>query len=202
MKIHGVRIYPQSVKVVPGKGSPIFVHGRVSEKCSDFFYIFRAFAPVLQGHVVANDFGVSYGENGREDPIPEFKKHFGSGFVDADLDCQIMLLRGDDFLKWGAESYFCEGAFLPVFSRKPDFSLLNSLYWGRKFKLSSTNWPTEMRAVLHMWDDIYWQLFSVEESDINLLVRSHAGDPRLKMFFVDFDREYPDPSNCELQAVP
>jgi hypothetical protein len=55
-----------------------------------------------------------------------------------------------------------------------------------------------MRAVLHMWDDIYWQLFSVNRSDIDLLVRAHIGDPKLEMYFVDFDREYPDPSNQKL----
>jgi hypothetical protein len=201
MKIHGLRICPQSVNVLPGHGAPIFVHGSVSEECSDFFYIFRPLAPILRGHVVANDFTVSHGASGREDPIPRFRKQFGSSFVAADLDSQIILLKGDDFLKWGAESHFCEGAFLSVFPKNPGFAFLNSLCRNRDFKLNSTNWPSEMRAVLHIWDDMYWQLFSVEGSDIDLLVRAHAGDPRLKMYFVDFDREFPDPSDGELQPA-
>jgi hypothetical protein len=58
-----------------------------------------------------------------------------------------------------------------------------------------------MRAVLHMWDDIYWQLFSTVRSDIDFLIQVHADDPRLDLYYVDFDKEYPDPSNEELQPV-
>jgi len=29
-----------------------------------------------------------------------------------------------------------------------------------------------MRAVLQMWDDIYWQLFTTEYSDIEILIRA------------------------------
>ncbi|MBD2101617.1 hypothetical protein [Leptolyngbya sp. FACHB-261] len=40
MKIHGLRVYPQSVEVIQGDSAPIFVHGSVSEDCSDFFYTY------------------------------------------------------------------------------------------------------------------------------------------------------------------
>ena len=36
MKIHGLRIYPQSVDVVQGVDAPIFVHGSVSDECSEY----------------------------------------------------------------------------------------------------------------------------------------------------------------------
>jgi hypothetical protein len=52
-----------------------------------------------------------------------------------------------------------------------------------------------------MYDDIYWQLFSTERSDLDALLRAHAGDPKLKMYFVDFDREYPKPSDQDLQLA-
>ncbi len=202
MKIHGLRIYPQSVEVVKGDGAPIFVHGSVADDCSDFFYTFRALAPVWRGHFFAKDFGVSYGENGRlEDPVPSLKEAFSSAFVAADLDSQLMLLKGDDFPRWGASMYFCEGAFLPIFPERPGFSLLKQLYWSRDFRLTSDTWPKEMRAVLHMWDDMYWQLFTIDPADLALLIRVHSGDPKLKMYFVDLDREYPDPSNGELQPA-
>jgi hypothetical protein len=48
---------------------------------------------------------------------------------------------------------------------------------------------------------IYWQLFTTEHTDLNALIRAHTGDPKLKMYSVDFDREYPDPSNQELQIA-
>ena len=201
MNIYGLRIYPQSVEVIRGQGSPIYVHSSVDEQYSDFFYIFRSFTPVLSGHLVANDFPVTYGENGMEDPIPGLKERYGSAFVCADIDSQIVLLQGDDFLNWGRAAHFCEGAFLPVFRKPPGFSLLKRLFWGRDFRLNSAAWPASMRALLHMWDDMYWQLFTRERSDMDLLIQAHARDPRLKMYFVDLDREFPDPSNETLRPA-
>ncbi len=202
MKIHGLRIYPQSVKIIQGVGAPIFVHGRVSNHCSDFFYIFRPLASLWRGHLFANEFGVSLNENGTlDDPIPQLRERFGSSLFATDLDSQLMLLRGDDFAAWGASLYSSEGAFLPIFKETPTFTLLKRLYWSRDFRLTSDTWPSQMRAVLHMWDDVYWQLFTTNREDLDVLIRVHTGDPKLKMYSVDFDREYPDPSNNELQVA-
>ena len=197
MKIHGVRIYPKSVKVVHDVDTLIYVHGSVRNDCSDFFYIFRPLAPLWLGYLFANDFSASPGE----DPLPKLRKDFGPSLVAADVDSQLMLLRGEDFAGWGASVHFNEGAFLPVFQESPGFDLIKRLYWDHDFSLTSKTWPGQMRAVLHMWDDIYWQLFSTERSDIELLIRAHAGDSKLEMFFVDFDREFPDPSNQKLQRA-
>ena|SRR5215469_3240411 len=196
MKIHGIRIYPQSVEVVRGFGAPIFVHGSVSDDCSDFFYTFRPLASLWRGHLFAKDF-TRYGE----DPMPGLREQFGSSLLAADVKSQLMLLRGDDFAKWGASLDFCEGALLPIFPEPPAFELLNRLFWGRDFRLTSDTWPAGMRAVLHMWDDIYWQYFTTDRPDLDILMQAHAGDPKLEMFFVDLDREYPDPSNQELQPA-
>ncbi len=200
MNIHGLRIYPQSVTAIQGNGAPIFVHGKVAENCSDFFYAFRPLASVWRGHFFATDFCVSFGENGLEDPIPGLRKQFGSAFVGANLKSQLMLLKGDDFPRWGTTMHFCEGAFLPIFPKRPAFSFLNRI-WSREFCLTSKTWPKELRAVLHMWDDIYWQLFTTDPADIDILIRAHTGDPKLKMYFVDLDREFPGPSNEELQVA-
>jgi hypothetical protein len=197
LKIHGIRIYPQSVEIVPGEGAPIYVHGSVSEDCSDFFYTFRPLASSWCGHLFAKDSALRVSS----DNLPRLRKIFGSSLVAADIKTQLLVLKGDDFEQWGSSMDFCEGAFLPVFREQPSFDLLNDLFWSRDFKLTSETWPAGMRAVLHLWDDIYWQLFTTGRSDIETLLQAHAGDPKLKMYFVDLDREYPDPSNQELQPA-
>ena len=194
MEIHGVRIYPKSVRVVRGNGAPIFVHGRVDESVSDFFYIFRPIAYLWYGHLFLNAFGVTLGE----DPLPGLREEYGTALADFDVESQLLLLRGDDFRTWGARHYTVEGAFLPILRYPVPFERLKRLYWDPAFHLTTQTWPEEVRAVLHMWDDVYWQLFSTERSDVDLLVRAHADDPRLSMYYVDFDREYPDPSNQPL----
>jgi hypothetical protein len=199
MKIHGLRFYPQSTEVIRAHGAPIFIRGRVSEDCSDFFYIFRPLASVWYGHLFAQTFGVSYDEGlNREDPMPALRGQFGSSLFAADVDSQLMLLRGEDFTRWGASMYCFEGAFLPIFRKRPTFELLKRLYWDHEFRLTSETWPGELTSVLHMWDDIYWQIFTTERTDLDVLLRVHSGDPILKIYWVDFDREYPDPSNKEL----
>lgn len=201
MQIHGVRIYPKSVSVVPGKGAPIFVHDRIDNDISDFFYIFRHTAPLWQNHLFVSDFGITY-------PSPPFKKvladlqeQYGSSMIEADIKSQLLLLQGDDFLTWAAQFYTYEAAFLPILREVVPFSDLDSLYWKKNFQLTSETWPPFLRGVLHMWDDIYWQLFSTERSDIDFLIQSHASDANLAMYYVDFDKEYPDPSNERLKPV-
>ena len=202
MEIHGVRIYPKSVQVVQGKGAPIFVHGRVDDRVSDFFYIFRPTARLWKSHLFVNDFGVTYGSHGKiEDPLPELREQYGFSLVDADVKTQLLLLRGDDFYTWAAHFYAIGGAFLPILREPVSFNDLKRLYWDSTFQLTSDTWPAEMRAVLHMWDDIYWQLFSTERSDIDFLIQAHAGDPNLGLYYVEFDKEYPNPSNTPLQPV-
>jgi hypothetical protein len=197
MQIHGVRIYPKSVQVIEGSGAPILLHGRVNTDVSDMFYIFAPTAPLWKDHLFVNDFALTIGE----DPLPGLHRQYGSSLINADVKTQLLMLRGDDFLDWAADQYTVEGAFLPILREPLPSNRLKELYWQRRSRLQSDTWPPQMRAALHMWDDIYWQFFSTERSDIELLVQTHADDPRLALYYVDFDREFPDPSNQRLQPV-
>jgi hypothetical protein len=199
MKIHGVRIYPDSVDVVQGEGGPMYIRGSVTEECSDFFYIFRGIAALWRGHFFAVEYMPSLDDRGKlADPMPGLREQFGSSLVSVDRQSQLMVLRGDEFLAWGTKMYFVEGALLAIFREAPNAEVLERVYRSRNFRLTSDTWPAQMRAVMHMWDDIYWQLFSTESSDIDTLIRAHLGDAKLNMYFVEVDREYPDPSNGEL----
>jgi hypothetical protein len=181
MKIHGLRIYR-----------------------NDLLGIFRPVAAAWCGHIFANDFGVNINADGTlGDPLPALGNQYGPALVATDVTRQLVLLRGDDFCRWGASLSYNEGALLPIFRDAPPFELLSRLYWGRDFRLTPDTWPNNMRALLQMWDGAYWQIFTTERSDIDALIRAHAGDQKFMMYFVDLDREYPDPSNQEFEiAVP
>jgi len=140
MKIHGLRIYPQSVDVGRSSGASIVIHGRVSEGCSDFFYSFRPLTSVWRNHVFAKDFCVTYDQAFKiEDPMPALHKQFGPSILSADVNSHLMLLKGDDFRNWGASISFREGAFMPIFREPPPFDLLKRLYWGRDFRWRLTH---------------------------------------------------------------
>lgn len=178
MTIHGLRIYHR-----------------------DFVRLFRPVVPAWRGHVLAQDFGVSIGEHGVKDPVPGLRERYGSGLLAVDVPSQLVHLSADELGRWGASVRDPEGALLPVFREPPSFELLKRLYWGRDFRLTSATWPEGMRALLHMWDGTYWQLFTTERSDIDALIRAHGGDTKLAMYFVDLDQEYPNPSNAKLQRA-
>ena len=181
MKVHGLRIYR-----------------------NDLLGIFRPVAAAWRGHIFANDFGVNINADGTlEDPLPALGSQYGPALVAADVRRQLVLLRGDDFCRWGASLSGNEGALLPIFRDAPPLELLSRLYWGPDFRLTPYTWPANMRALLQMWDGAYWQIFTTERSDIDALIHAHAGDQKFKMYFVDLEHEYPDPSNQELEiAVP
>lgn len=203
MKIYGIRFYPKTVKKLEGQGSPIFIHKRISEEHSDFFYIFRplALTPVWHGQLFADSFVVGYNENGREDRIPALRERFGSSLVDADNDRGLLLLRGNDFMKWAPQLHFCEGAVLNIFRKPPAFRFLDRIRWGRTFRLTATTWPRQMTGLIQMWDDIFWQFFTPDYSEIEILIRVHTGDPKLKMYFVDLETQYPNPRKEELREA-
>jgi hypothetical protein len=93
MKIHGLRIYR-----------------------NDLLGIFRPVAAAWRGHIFANDFGVNINADGTlEDPLPALGRQYGPALIAADVTRQLVLLRGDDFCRWGASLSCNEGALLPIF---------------------------------------------------------------------------------------
>jgi hypothetical protein len=149
-----------------------------------------------------NDFGISHDENGNvEDPTPWLREQFGASLLSVDRDAQLIFLNGDDFENWASTMNFCEGAFLPAFSNPPAMDFLKEFYWNNDYQFTSDTWPNALEVFLHMWDDVYWELYTPHRSYIDTLLRAHTGDPTLYTYFVDFDREYPDPSNEELRPA-
>ena len=179
MKIYGLRIYR-----------------------SGLFRLFCPLAETWRDCTFANGFCIRLNTDGTaQDPLPSLRARYGEALIDADVNRGLVLLRGDRFPRWGPALHSDEGVLLPVFTGEPSFDLAADLYWNRQFRLNCDTWPAQMRSLLQMWDDVYWQLFTTERSDVDTLVRLHGTDPQLKMCFVDLDREYPDPSNTELQPA-
>jgi hypothetical protein len=202
-QIYGIRFYPQTVKIVQGIGAPICLHDRLAERTSDIHYIFRPLGEFLRSKFITDDFCVCYDERGiLEDPVPGLKERYAQNLVGWDLKRQIVFLDGSAFDVWGPNVYSCEGAFHQVFEK----GILGGAV-GEIHELDDAladfqdAWPDGLCSIIHMWDDIYWQYFTVDHSEIDLLVEAHRRDTRLKMFEVDVRKEYPDPSNEDLVEI-
>lgn len=169
---------------------------------NDLLGIFAPAATAWRGHIFANDFGLIVNSQGKiDDPLPALREQYGPALLAADVRSQFALLRGDDFCRWVKAVRFCEGAWLPIFREAPPFELLTQLCYSRKFRLTPKTWPKRMRALLHMWDGVYWQIFTTERSDVDAVIRAHEGKTDFKMFVVDLEREYPDPSDEPLETA-
>ena len=202
MDIFGIRLYPQTLRISKGVGAPILVHHPVTKDFSDFYYIFRPFETAWDSCCFAVDFAARLNEDGTiDDPAPKLREQYGSSLIAADNESQVAIVGSNGFFLQSRHRRFCEGAFLPVFDEVPTFEFLKQLFWGRDFKLTPTTWPQNLRCLVHMWDDVYWQLFSRDPVDMDMLIKSHCADPRLKMYHVDLDREFPNPSNEALREV-
>lgn len=203
MNIHGVRFYSQAVQAINPNDATIFLHDRLSEATSDFYYHFHPLVDTWRDLFFISDYSTLnlwYENEKFRDPEQELKCRFGDDLYAHDTKRQTVILRGGSFSKWAPQLRSCEGMLVYVFGQAPSFELLETLS-SREFSLTPFSWPNELRAVLHNWDDMYWQVFTNEPSDIECLVRYHFDNPRLKMFLVDMDLEFPSPSNRELQPV-
>lgn len=193
-QIEGVRIY----------GSPTDATDQRNRQRprSEFQRLFERCESLWQGHSIVMDFGVTIGEGGQvENPVPGLKAEFGNSLVAADLESRLLMLDGNCFELWAPHLAHHPGTILTVFRRQPSLKQLRRLYWDRSFRLTSETWPTQMRAVLHEWDDTFWQLFSCVSSDIEGIVRTHGNDDGLSIHPVQIEREFPNPSNAKLKRA-
>lgn len=199
--IHGIRIYPNSITTLQGQDAPILVHGNVQNGVSDFFYIFRCMTPMLANHFVADN------TSGQYDFINQSDEGFIQSFdarspvVAADHGGQLVILDGSRFINWGPKRYNCQGAFLPVFRELPDFDLVRSVFDGNDKALQAGLWPGSLRGFFYMWDDIYWEFYSVERADIHRLAAVHGDDKALTLWEVDIALDYPEPRDVSLKRA-
>ena len=202
-EIRGLRIQPDSTMV--GQGAvPMLFHGNVSEDCSDFWYIFRCMVPVFDGLLFADSLGVvyEYDESGnRVEQRALLGARYGRHVAACDEQRQLILLQGSGFMSWGMDRRFCQGAFVPLFGEAPSFDTVDELFRGSDEAIRSGAWPDEMRALMYMWDDIYWEYYTREPSDIDRLLLAHQDDRNLKLYRVDIGEDYPNPREVELPVA-
>jgi hypothetical protein len=191
----------KSVTVSAPYGNPIHVHRRLDQTRSDFTYIFSPIFPSLCGCYTVEGFGVTLGESGIDYHEEQLRERFGASLARIARKEQYVLLRTDKIRDWSDSIEGFEGGFYPIFSRRPIASEIKAVYGASTVKLKARNISRDIRAVIDNWDGIYWQYFSRTAGDLEALISHHLRDPMLDIFYVEFDEEFPDPSNKPLRRV-
>lgn len=196
MRVYGIRVCPQSWLLPQSEGES------EGENTTDFWYIFKHLAPRWPDCYFAAGFEtVSTNRSGIEDPIQALRERYGPDFLAANLQRQTLLLRWAAFELWAVSKLSNEGFAVDVFKGPLSSGDADRLFRPNGLRSISGHWRPNQQAIIHCWDDIYWQMFTTDRSAINELIRIHDGDAKLKLYAVDFAHEFPEPSNRELQPA-
>jgi len=200
MIIHGVRFYPQTVSTTTTPAGKILFHGRLSKKYSDLYYIFRPLTAAW-ADLILEIHCARLSESGDDAQAPErLHERFGAELEELDFERRTAFVRGSSFPAWAPNAHSIQADLIRIFDRVPSPQCRKRLD-SAAFRLRPSKWPKELRAVIQMWDDIYWQLFTPVESYIETLISSHSNDPLLKAYHVDLTDEFPEPGDKKLRPV-
>lgn len=185
--IHGIRIYPQTVTEHNSGGVSLYTHVPLDDQKSEFECIFYPLWDYLDGKIVALDFYSMIGQ----DPLPELKEKYGNAIKRVDEENHVVFLDGSLVSLWAHSVLVSEFASLAVFKKCPEGSLTQSLFRSLHFKLSSANWPDSLLLAIHMWEDVYWQIFAPEGNVLNDMVKglSVQGDC-FEIYETNLENEY------------
>ena len=200
MTIHGVRFYPQTVSTTSMSAGKILFHRRISKKYSDLYYIFRPLTAAW-ADLILEIHCARLGESGDDARAPKrLHERFGAELEELDFERRTAFVRGSSFPAWAPNAHSIQAEFIRIFDRVPSPQSRKRLD-SPHFKLKPSKWPKELRAVIHMWDDIYWQLFTPDPSYIHTLISRHSNDPLLKAYHVDLNDDFPEPGDKKLRPV-
>ena len=194
--IHGLRFYRASVKRVKGASAPIFVHGRLEERRSDFDFIFSCLYPQLENLVFPDDLGepfVAYVEEHIKQSLESFEFD-GREFelVSARLLPVLGEHVSDD---WNSALLFRAGEIDAPQMQK----LADKLFFKDDRKVLTDN--DAAQVLFHNWDGVYWEIYCKDAALIERLLQTHRGNERLAIYKVEFALDYPDPRKVMLEKA-
>jgi hypothetical protein len=204
--VPGIRFYPSSISVDPNGGTPIFMHGTIQEKRSDFDFIFEPLYPLWKDFVFLDNSGLFHiydSDLTREEEdrlcekrdsyvIRREKDHFGN---------TLELMACSVFGEFGKYVYEFEGAGFCVL--EPGISIECALriekeVWGLR---TLQELPQGVICLLHNWDGVFWQIFSTDLKYLNILQAVHGGSKVVPAYWVELSEDFPNPRGSCPQEV-
>lgn len=198
-QIHGIRLYPKADKAITGSdGSRLYVHRGFDGEKSDFEFVIGPIAEFLNGLWLESQIGLSYNQNGSFD--------IQYGIDSARLmpsiiyfPIQVAVYKVNELASWSRSVSPSEGACYKFYTKQPDYR-----NFTRKDYISyvrTVMWPLHTHSIIHMWDDVYWELFTRSKAVARSFAKYHASTGKSDVYKVDFARDYPNPTNDRLEPI-
>ena len=179
-KVHGIRSY------FGNSEKP------ASETCNDIQRLFDGMAGHFKQYGFTDEFGINY----NDDPRKVAVGLYGAHLLEVCDKSQVALISGERFRKWMAESNVYEGFFHMVVRLEEEREgWTDDIYHS----LNTRTWPSWLVAVIHMWDDSYWEFYSREKALVDGFFELHRLNQSLDLFRVELDLDFPDPRNTTLE---
>jgi hypothetical protein len=191
----GLRFYRSSVRQTRGNGVPILVHGQIEPGRSDFDVIFRCLYPRWKPLCILSEHWRFEPEQRRD-----MLRHVRGGMIWANGDTSLILHHARVLERRGRSMQEFEGNTLLLYAEPPP----ETLSWEEYLCIAGhgeRSYPAAIRTVLHNFDGIYWEIYSTDPSDLDLLISEHRGNDALQMFRVEFGADFPTPGNRSLQRA-
>jgi len=204
--VSGIRFYPSSISVEPGVGAPIYLHGTIQEKRSDFDLIFEPLYPLWKDFIFVDDSPLIriFDSDLTQEQEDDLYRKLDSFVIQTDKDQYgntQNLMKCTVFREFGKYVYEFEGAGLCVL--EPSVTLERALrieneVWGQS---SLKNLPQGVICLVQNWDGVFWQIFSNDQSYLKILQAAHGKSEALPAYWVDLSEDFPNPRGSSPQAV-
>jgi hypothetical protein len=191
----GIRFYQSSLTVDYSSREPIFIHpGRIDRRRSNFDYIFRPIYSRLGDLLYAeeqSDWLIRCDDR----VLTLYEKQTISLIENWQIMPGSIISRFGKFIldDWNTLVFF-----------EPDTNYesivdITSCILSQQSEQFTLNDSTQL--CIQNWDGIYWQIFDKNPTTINILRDYHSSDSQLELYLVNYEQEFPDPSDLPLERV-
>jgi hypothetical protein len=191
----GIRFYQSSLTVDNSGSAPIFIHpGRLDRRRSNFDYIFRPIYSRLADLLYAeeqNDWSIRCDNR----ILMIYEKQTISSIENWRIMPGSIISRFGKFIpdNWNTLVFFepdmnhelIGNITSHILSQQPEQFVLNK----------------STQLCIQNWDGIYWQIFDKKPTTIDILRDYHSSNSQLEQYLVNYDQEFPDPSDLPLERV-
>jgi hypothetical protein len=191
----GIRFYQSSLTVDNSGSEPIFIHpGQIDRRKSNFDYIFRPIYPRLADLLYAeekNDWSIRCDDR----VLVLYEKQTIFSIENWQIMPGAVIERFGKFIldDWNTLVFFEPDTNYEsignitscILSQQPDQFTLND----------------STQLCIQNWDGIYWQIFDKNPTTIDILRDHHSSNSQLELYLVNYEQEFPDPSDLPLERV-
>ena len=182
-----------------GAGAPIFVHGRLEERRSDFDFIFSCLYPSIETLVFPDEEDGGFISSHSASHVQALEvRAMSNGYRDRNV-CLMSAFLLNDWGRYVSDDWNSALLFRPGLALTEMKELEENLCYRDDHKVLTDN--DAAQVLFHNWDGVYWEIYCKDAALIERLLQTHRSNERLMIYKVEFALDYPDPREVQLEKA-